>query len=841
MKKLLFTCLLFGMGSSQASPLPPEQAQTMERFQDAKFGLFIHWGIYSMYEGHYQGAVTPRYAEWIANNGRIPIADYRKMGSRFNPVKYDPAAWAKLAKDNGMKYLVITTKHHDGYALFDTKVSDWSVMNSTYGKDLIGPLAKACRSEGLLFGTYYSQSLDWVNGGQPRTHHWDKESLPSYGFDDYLKNISLPQVKELLTSYPEIDIMWWDMPKDMTPARTAPFNALLATYPHVIQNPRLGKGGDKNFATFEQRIPPQPQTDPYWESCMTMNHTWGYRRGDNDWKSTGTLIRNLIGVVSKGGNYLLNIGPKPDGTIPQESIERIQEIGSWLKENGVAIYGTTHTPFVSQQPWKGSCTKKTDATGTTLYLHVFDWPSTGTLPVLGLDSPVTEAYLLKSGEKLTVSTLANGIELSIPLAAPSLHSSTVVLRVPGALKTSKVSGLLGADGTRFAAMDALQERGAVTFQSLRNMAINWEADQSMTWKFDVVEPGRYWVKTITCAPHESELTIECGDQKIAAILPNTGDWAPFDKQFDEVVVGTLDLKNTGAHTLHLTPTNREDWKGLSLHAVTLVPERPMTQDEEGSISLPIYAAAFQGNGLIQAWNGVRNWTQPDESLSWEVMITRQGDTFAVVAEYACAEEVELSFLVNGEPTVITVPATEGQWRFLRRELGSLPVTASGRNSIELRASGPLCMANLKLWNRQALANETDAVDTFPVVRANHFLKSRGVAADTYHPKKLVDNDVKTSLAPNFKKQKADPLTLEYDLGEVRMLKGLRGVSEEDALDWIKVSVLVDGEWVEVLSAPGQPGAFELMCKPIKARIVQVKISNANPYFKLFEMEPITLP
>jgi len=815
--------------------IPPEQQKTMDWFEGAKFGLFIHWGVYSMYEGYYQGLISPSYAEWIALNAKIPIADYRKMGKTFNPVKYDPKAWAKLAKDSGMKYLVITTKHHEGYALFDTRVSNWSVMNSTYGKDLIGPLAKACKQEGIRFGAYYSHSLDWVNGGQPRKNHWDKKSLPGYDFDDYLKRISLPQVKELLEQYPEIDILWWDMPKEMTPQRTKPFNELLEKYPHIIQNPRLGKGGHKNYETFEQSIPSLPRTNTYWESCMTMNHTWGYRRGDDDWKSTETLIQNLIGVVAKGGNYLLNIGPKPDGTIPEASIQRLHEMGAWLKDNGEAIYGTTHTPFTFQQPWKGSCTQKADANGTTLYLHVFDWPKDGILPVLGLENDVDEARLLVSGQILPCKKTAKGIELEVPNVAPNPYSSTVVLHVSDPLKIHKVAGLLGANGATFAASDAKADSRSVKFVDRLNMVMEWKPEQAVEWEFDVVEPGRYWVRTSTCAPLESRVKISCGKQSITAILPDTGSWKPFDKIFETYTVGTLDLKE-GTYSLKVEPESPSEWNGLSLHAVELVPVEMLMQDQDGNIHLPIYAASFGGKDLVLAWDGVRNWSIPSQGLGWELMITKQSDVFEVVAQYAAEQDVVLHFNVNGKTHRLLAPSTGGKNRYLRKNIGRIPVTSSGKNKIKIKTTGSIRLADLKLWTRQSFGEASDIIDGFPFARANHYLKMRGVAADTCHPKKLLDGDLETYMSPDVGKMRDEPLLIEIDLGEVQTIKGIKILVGQNPLKAVTLRAIIDGEPKELVTEPAKLGWTELSCKSTETRIVQVEVQTKNPYFKIFELE-----
>jgi len=837
-KSVKLSIIIFFLSALSLTALPREQEKTMTAFKNAKFGLFIHFGVYSMYEGYYKGEVSPRYAEWIALNARIPVEDYRKMGMKFNPVKYNPEEWAKLAKECGMKYVVITTKHHEGFAMFDTKISDWSVMKSEYGKDIIGPLAKACKKDGLMFGAYYSQSLDWVNGGQPRKNHWDQKSLPKYSFDDYLKNISLPQVKELLAKYPEIDIMWWDMPKNMTKKRAQPFYDLLAKkYPHIIQNPRLGKGVPSNFGTFEQNIPAQPITKKYWESCMTINHTWGYRKGDDDWKSSEELIHNLIGVVSKGGNYLLNVGPKPDGTFPKTVIRRMKEIGKWMKVNGEAIYGTTSTPFVSNQPWRGACTQKINSKGTTLYLHVFDWPSSGKLPVLGLEGDVADAYILKTGQKVEVEKIKNGFQLTVPKKAPDKYSSTVVLRMSGKFKTHKVSGLLGSDGAFFDVADAKQGSKFPRFNAHRHLSDNWKSNQTIEWDFDAVDTGEYWVKVISCSPHEEEISIACGDETIRAVLPNTGDWKPFDKQFKQYAVGTISIKKIGPYTLTLTPFNKKKWLGVNINSVEFEKVKMVTQDAVGNIHLPIYAAKFTGDKLLKTWDGVRNWSSPSESLDWDFMITRQGGTFDVVVKYASEKEVELSFILNEKEYTFTLPSTGGEKLFLRREIGKLPIPNSGKNHLKLKTSQSINLADLKLWNHENFLKSKDIVDNFPFLRANYYLKARGIPEKEHHPEKLMDGDLKTFLTVGMGHKK--PLIVDIDLGEIKAIKGIKILSTgKRPAKQAVVSVRVKGKYQQVATKDNLSGWVDLDFSSVKTRFIKIDFGRNSPLLKLNEIKVV---
>lgn len=403
---ILALILLRSCSSSREEKLPPEER--IKWWTDAKFGMFIHWGVYSVPAGYYQGKPVKGNGEWIMNRAKIPVEEYRKFATDFNPVRYDPEAWVKMAKDAGMKYIVITSKHHDGFALFDSKVTDWDVVDATpYGKDLLKPLARACKREGIKLGFYYSQAQDWNHqGGAASGGRWDPDQEGD--MDKYLDSISVPQVREILSKYGKIDILWWDTPTDMNPSRAEKFLPILEQYPNMITNNRLGGGISGDSETPEQFVPSTGYPGRHWEVCMTMNDTWGFKKDDNNWKSTSDILLKLTDIVSKGGNFLLNVGPTPEGEIPQASIERLREVGKWMKTNSESIYGTGPSPF-PYLPW-GKATRK----GQKLYFHVASWPEGGLLKV-PLMNKVTKAYLLSAPETpLTVSQNDQRVEITLP-------------------------------------------------------------------------------------------------------------------------------------------------------------------------------------------------------------------------------------------------------------------------------------------------------------------------------------------------------------------------------------------------------------------------------------------
>jgi alpha-L-fucosidase len=399
--------------------------EKMQWWKDAKFGMFIHWGISSTWAGRYQGKEVPGNSEWIMHGAKIPMSAYQKLASLFNPAAFDADQWVRIAKQAGMKYIVFTSKHHDGFAMFKSEASALNVVDATpFGRDVVKELAEACRKYDMKFGIYYSQAQDWNHpGGAVSGGSWDPAQKGS--MDDYLDKVAVPQVKELLTNYGAISVLWWDTPNDMTKERAEKFFPLLALQPAMITNNRLGGGVRGDMQTPEQTIPATGIPGKNWESCITMNDSWGYKRRDSNWKSSATLIRDLIDICSKGGNLLLNVGPTSEGVIPAPSVDRLKDLGDWLIRNGEAIYGTEASPF-SYLSW-GRATRK----GNKIFLHVFEWPSNGILKVpLPLPNKIGKAYLLaEPGRKLSYHRDHKDTVLKLPVTAPDSIASVIVLEI----------------------------------------------------------------------------------------------------------------------------------------------------------------------------------------------------------------------------------------------------------------------------------------------------------------------------------------------------------------------------------------------------------------------------
>ncbi len=552
---------------------PQQRNARMQWWREARFGMFIHWGVYAVPAGTYQGRQIGGIGEWIMWNAQIPVNEYKAFARQFDPVKYDPDAWVRLAKEAGMKYIVITSKHHDGFALFDSNVTDWDVVDATpCGKDLIQPLAEACRRHGIKLGFYYSQAQDWCHPGGAKAGNRQWDPAQAGDMDEYLRTIAVPQVKEILTRYGDIAVLWWDTPVNMTPERAAMFEPVVSQVPGIITNNRLGGGYPGDFETPEQHIPATGYGDRDWETCMTMNDTWGYKSYDHNWKSATVLIRNLIDTASKGGNYLLNVGPTAEGQIPQPSIERLKTIGQWMSVNGEAIYGTTASCF-PKLPW-GRCTKKIHPDGATLYLHVFDWPEDGRLLVPGLQNTVKSAALLAGKQTLAALNTADGVMLSLPRTAVDPIASVIVLEVEGPLEIKKVLPRQAADGSlRLTAemADIHNPRGSNTQVESKNNIPNigfWTDPQSwVQWPFIIDKPGHFAIHADIANPApDSRAEIRIGSIVRPVSFPPTGDY----NKFEESRLAIITLDQPGEYTLEIRP-DRKAWQPINIRSITLKP------------------------------------------------------------------------------------------------------------------------------------------------------------------------------------------------------------------------------------------------------------------------------
>jgi alpha-L-fucosidase len=553
-----------------ADETPAQRGARMAWWRAARFGMFIHWGVYSVPAGTYNGKRIGGIGEWIMNSGKIPVAEYRAFAKEFNPVKFNADDWVRTARDAGMRYIVITSKHHDGFAMFDSKASDWNIVRAApFGRDPLKELAAACRKYGLKLGFYYSQAQDWNNGGSAAGGKWDPAQERS--MDDYVDKIAVPQVREILTHYGEFPaVLWWDTPIDMNKERADKLISLLKLKPGIIHNNRLGGGYKGDTETPEQFVPATGYPGRDWETCMTMNDTWGYKSYDQDWKSSAMLIRNLVDIASKGGNYLLNVGPTSEGLIPAPSVERLKGIGQWMKRNGEAIYGTTANPF-PRLSW-GRCTKKLAPGRATLYLHVFNWLEDGKLLVPGLKTTAQRAYVLTdpAQKQLAMQSSADGLTLSVPAAAPDPVSSTIVLQVKGPLDIERAGLTQESDGSVvLPAREARLHGGELQYETGEqrdNIGFWTNPDDWADWEFKVSRPGRFDVTAEVAALERASLEVSVGGSATRGEAAATGDYG----RFRAVKLGTLQIASPGKVTLAVRPV-KDGWHALNLKAIRLKP------------------------------------------------------------------------------------------------------------------------------------------------------------------------------------------------------------------------------------------------------------------------------
>ena len=559
---------------AQAKDVPSYEKRT-EWFRHDKFGMFIHWGIYSVPAGEWKGGKD--HAEWIMLTGKIPSAEYEKFATQFNPVKFDAKQWVQLARDAGMKYVVITSKHHDGFCMYDSKLTDYDIMQATpFGRDPMKELAAACSEAGLKFCFYHSV-VDWHHPEFPARYSqsgFHGAPNPNADLDQYVAYMK-GQVRELLSNYGPIGILWFDgggsfngQPMAQLVHAQEIIDMIRALQPMCIVNDRLGLPAD--YGTPEQHIPGQAPKNMF-EVCMTLNDHWGYNKYDNHWKSPETVIRNLADIAGKGGNYLLNVGPTAEGTIPDGSVQTLREVGKWMSVNGESIYGTMASPF-RKTPW-GRCTAKPGK----LYLHVFDWPAGGRLLVPGLRNQVTKAYLLTAKEQPCQVTQADEqVTVAVPAQRPDPIDTIVVLEIEGAPNVAPVYIEPAKDGSiTLKAVDATVHGDTAQYEAGNgkdNIGFWTNAADYVSWEFKIAKPGVFLIKlNYACAPGAagSKYTVRLAENTVSGEVRPTGGWT----NFTEEQLGAVELAAPGKYRLSVKPQSTPHGAVMNLKAVQLSPVR----------------------------------------------------------------------------------------------------------------------------------------------------------------------------------------------------------------------------------------------------------------------------
>jgi len=567
--------------------------QTREWFKEVKFGMFIHWGVYALLGK----------GEWIRTVDQIPQDEYAKLPPKFNPTKFDPGKWADIARRAGMKYMVMTTKHHDGFCMFDASNTDWKVTNTPYGKDVIAELTEAFEAADIRVGFYYS-IMDWHHEDYLPRLEWEAESRPAEGHDvmDYIAYMR-EHIEQLMTQYrPAPFVLWYDggwmnKPEELSGTETNAKARKLK--PDILINDRHFTKED--LVTPEQRIPPTGIFDEdgnpaLWEACITMtSHWWGYDKDEKVYKTAEYLIRMLVDIVSKGGNLLLNIGPKPDGTIQKEFVDRLEAIGKWMDKYSEAIYGTTASPF-NLLPFYGRVTTK----GDRLYVHVFDWPGDRRARLPQLANEVKAAYMLQE-DKPAVPFARDGEDwvFELPKKAPDKVASVFVVELDGPPQARPV--LIAPDADGIISLPALYgslegpHGQRIRYESRDGIihAGNWiRPPDSIEWEFSAPRGGVYQVvldHAVEAGQGGSEVQLFLNGKIAARMAPNG---VPFTSGDGEIVGGATHLIRTsstggefkrktvgnvrlkrGPNKLKLVVGSVKKDKSLDLRGVTLKPTK----------------------------------------------------------------------------------------------------------------------------------------------------------------------------------------------------------------------------------------------------------------------------
>lgn len=573
--RILAVLLLIAVMGAWAQPAePPLNADERTRwFREAKFGVFIHWGPYAVLGRH----------EWARHRYQIPQAEYDVYARNFNPVRFNADEWARMAAGAGAKYIVITSKHHDGFAIWRSKVGTYDMEITPYAGDPLKQLAEAARRQGLRLGFYHS-IMDWHHPDYRPRRHWEYPKDYKEGGDNrrYV-NFMKEQIRELLTGYGDVAMMWFDGEWEHTlpnlKAEDEVYDFIRALQPNTLINDRIYQrrpGNKADFGTPEQFVPATGVRAPdgraiLWEACVTINEeSWGYNKYETDFKTERDLIRMLAEVVSKGGNLLLNVGPRPDGTIQEEFTTRLAAMGRWMQVNGEAIYGTTASPF-ERMPFFGRATVKNNR----LYLHLFEWPADGRVTLPGLKNLVHGARLLAGG-RVQVKREGEDVVVQLPAAAPDETASVVELTLDGPPVVAPFHNRpdtrgvvrLGADSceieTRFEQRAKKENfRGHV-------FLTRWSrGDDVPYWTVELPKAGRYRAEVRYAARRESAGTafsLRAGTARLAGKVESTGN----DLVFKSFPLGEIALA-AGVQTVRLEAAQPPGAGAMNFEALILHP------------------------------------------------------------------------------------------------------------------------------------------------------------------------------------------------------------------------------------------------------------------------------
>lgn len=564
--------------------------QRITWWREARFGMFVHWGVYSLPGGEWKGKTVNGYAEHLMRKEKIPRAEYLEMAHHFNPVDFNADEWIKTARDAGMRYFVITAKHHDGFAMYPSEVSDYNITRQTaFKRDPMAELAAACKKYGIKFGFYYSHAFDWEHPDAPG-NDWEYDNpggdLLLHGganwFDaepqrlpkavKYLNEKAIPQIKELIIKY-HPDILWFDTPHKIPLSENIRILKIIReTDPNVVVNGRLARSSEVMFGDYKNTADRPAEFFPVegdWEAIPTTNESYGYSKSDLTHKPVSFFIQLLAKSVSRNGNLLMNIGPMGNGRMDSKDIQILKGIANWMTKNGESIHGASSSPLPLQS-W-GVVTKK----DKKLYLHVFEWPKDGFLDLGGLKSNYKSAYFLSESGKaeVPVKRLNNlDVRLKLPSVAPDPVNTVIVLETEGTLRTDSVMLLSGNQPIRLLAFDARLHGVGLKYgdgKAKRFYVENWKkSDQWFSWDVRLNDPTEYKIELNFTGSKGSggKIRLETGQQNIESSVPDNqvvneiNAWTP----------GTIKLKQ-GINRISLKPVSFGKEELIKLLEIKLIP------------------------------------------------------------------------------------------------------------------------------------------------------------------------------------------------------------------------------------------------------------------------------
>jgi alpha-L-fucosidase len=549
-------------------------------WREARFGMFIHWGIYSVPAGIWKGQPVPSLGEWIMHNAKIPYEEYSQLAKQFNPIKFSAKEWVSLAAQAGMKYLVITAKHHDGFAMFDSS-NPYNIVDATpYGHDVMRDLADACGKYGLQMCFYYSQDQDWAEPGA--SGHWEEVADKGWhghkpdpeAFAAYLERKVKPQLRELLTNYGPIGLIWFDTPVAITLEQSLDLKSYVhGLQPDCLVSGRVGNDVGDYGSLGDNQIPAGP-VEGDWETPATLNDTWGYKSDDHNWKSLKDLLTLLVDLTSKGVNYLLNVGPTSEGLFPQPSVDLLKGMGKWMDVNSAAIHGASPNPWPYEFGWGRVTTK-----GNKLYLLLTEW--TDELKLFGLRNKVVQAFPLGGGKGVKFRQEADVVHIGLPENAPDPLISVICVEFEGELDVDP-SIAQQLDGSVSLPAYLADLEGDMTLDRAKNIS-GWKLPEgSLKWQFKLHEPGKFAVRVVigthyhspdAAAGHEVTVTVE-GQPVSGALSSAEKVESARSHHFPEYIttIGEVELTEAGTLSMEMTAQkiNPNAPAGLMVARVELV-------------------------------------------------------------------------------------------------------------------------------------------------------------------------------------------------------------------------------------------------------------------------------